>query len=293
VPRRGRDSIWIGFARWRNGRLDLAASRNPATRAEATADVQGRLEALVHENARVFVGFDFPYAYPSGLARALGRSPESPLPPWRFTWERLSSVIHDQTDNANDRFAAASTLNAAIGPGPGPFWGGPPRWRTATFLFTSPVFPFATPTGDVLARHRLPEQAMQARGQQIQETWKLLGRGSVGSQSLMGIPRVLALCEAPTLAAHSLVWPFETGFTAAPAPERRPLILHAEIWPRVAPFVEYATKVRDEIQVECLARWLAEKDAADGLGALLDRPAGMTEAQVEACVREEGWIVGA
>jgi precorrin-8X/cobalt-precorrin-8 methylmutase len=295
TPKRGRDSIWVGFGRWKDRRLHVLPSANPLTRTAASEDIQRRLETLVDEGARVFVGFDFPYAYPGGLARALGWRPgdAASSSPWRFTWDRLGSIIRDAPDNSTNRFEAASSLNAAISVSPGPFWGGPPRCVTADFESTSPVFPFMTLTGATLARHRLAELAMRRRGQQVQETWKLLGRGSVGSQSLTGIPRVAALRGSPRLAAHSRIWPMETDWIARLDPEERPFVLHAEIWPRVAPFVACATKVRDEIQVECLVRWLAEKDAAGELARLLDAPAGLTDAELEACLNEEGWIVGA
>ena len=295
IPKKGRDSIWIGFGRRKGrGRLQMAPSSNPLTRASAVDEIQPQLEALVAEKCRVLVGFDFPYAYPSGLARALGWRPEAQVGEWRFTWDRIIGAIQDGPDNANNRFAVASALNAEMGRrSPGPFWGGPPRCETATFKPTSPAFPYAVAGLDVpLARHRLAEQAMRERGQQIQETWKLLGRGSVGSQALMGIPRVAALLAAPGLAPHSRVWPFETGFVADPEPGRRPFILHAEIWPRVAPFEDDPTKVKDQIQVECLVRWLAQQDDAGTLGTLLAAPR-LTDAQRAACVCEEGWILGA
>jgi len=316
VPNAGRDSIWIGFGRRPRGRrsraaaLALDASTNPTTREAATRDIGQRLESLVHENARVFVGFDFPYGYPRGLACALRRHPQAgddpSVPDWRFLWRRFESLIQDAHDNANNRFAAAARLNAAMGRSPGPFWGGPPRWQTTTFRSTGPQFPYAllsprmpsprapSSAGPSLRQYRLAELAMRARGQQVQETWKLYGNGSVGSQSLMGIPRVAALrWGTPGLAAHSRIWPFETGFTAQPAPDQGPFILHAEIWPRVAPFEACATKVKDEIQVECLVRWLAARDNAGELGGLLDAPAGLTPEQIDDCLQEEGWIVGA
>jgi hypothetical protein len=295
VPRQGQDSIWVGFGRRKGRTLSLAPSANPATRADATRYVQWRLEELVAEGARVFVGFDFPYGHPTGLARALGhRQKDHPgLPAWRFVWQRVQSLIDDGEDNANVRFTAASRLNAALGSSPGPFWGGPRRWECATFRSTSPGFPYTTPTGEPLRQYRLAELAMRARGQQVQETWKLYGNGSVGSQSLMGIPRVAALRWAPRLEPHSGLWPFETGFTAQPGANERPFILHAEIWPRVAPFEACATKVKDEIQVECLVRWIAAQDAAGKLGPWLDTPAGLDEDQIAACLHEEGWILGA
>jgi precorrin-8X/cobalt-precorrin-8 methylmutase len=293
VPRQGKDSIWIGFGRRKGRALRLAPSANPATRADATRYVRWRLQELAAEEARVFVGFDFPYGHPTGLARALGQDPSQRLPAWRFVWQQLQALIRDGEDNANDRFTAASRLNARLGPSPGPFWGGPRRWESETFRATSPGFPYTTSAGVSLGQYRLAELAMRARGQQVQETWKLYGNGSVGSQSLMGIPRVAALRWAPTLRAHSRIWPFETGFAAQPGANERPFILHAEIWPRVAPFKACATKVKDEIQVECLVQWIAAEDAAGRLGVWLDAPPDLSPIERDTCVREEGWILGA
>jgi hypothetical protein len=63
--------------------------------------------------------------------------------------------------------------------------------------------------------------------------WKLAGQGAVGSQALLGIPRVAAWRYDPGFAPFSRVWPFETGFTADAVPDSGPFVVHAEIWPGV------------------------------------------------------------
>jgi hypothetical protein len=87
--------------------------------------------------------------------------------------------------------------------------------------------------------------------------------------------------------------PFETGFTAAPAGSRpggRAIL--AEIWPGLVGAPLQAGLVRDAAQVRATAAWAAAADASGSLGALFDRPAGLTAPEVDACADEEGWILG-
>jgi molybdopterin molybdotransferase len=114
----------------------------------------------------------------------------------------------------------------------------------------------------------------------------------------VGIPIVHRLRRDPRLAAHSLVWPFETGFTAPPVTPGRPLVLHAEVWPGV---VERAVKdalardgaIRDAVQVRELCAWAHEVDRSGRLASLLSTPAGLDDAERAACIGEEGWVLGA
>lgn len=126
-----------------------------------------------------------------------------------------------------------------------------------------------------------------------QDSWKLYGKGSVGSQALVGIPRVVALRDDVALAPVSRVWPFETGFTAPITLKNGPFILHAEIWPGVVPIETDLHQVRDAAQVLTLARHFAALDDADQLARLFAQPNDLTPNEVEACAEEEGWILGA
>ena len=280
VPRTGRDSIWAtALTRGRPTWLE-----NPPTRASAEVAIREQLDQLVERGLRVLVGFDFPYGYPAGFAAAAGRGGPAP---WRDTWDEISALVVDDARNRNERFRAASELNARRGD-PGPFWGCPPRHVTPHLRATGCGFPWQPRRGAPLGRLRLTESRIRG----VQETWKLYGAGSVGSQALVGIPVVSRLRFASGLADRSRVWPFETEFTASPLQDGV-LALHAEIWPGVVrdPIVPH--DVRDAAQVLSLAQHLSALDAAGRLGAWFDQPSGVAREELERCVAEEGWILGA
>lgn len=287
------DAIWS--AELTAGSAPMVAYHR--TRQLAFEHLAARLRFALAERRRILVGCDFPYGYPAGFAASLG---DAAAAPWRITWERLAAAVQDGADNANNRFEVVNRWNAAIGSGlggsqlaggrPGPFWGHPTTLRFDALARKSPGFPYRLRNGRQLQRLRLCE----ARLPGTQETWKLFGAGSVGSQALTGIPRLIALRDAPDLAAHSRVWPFETGFTARPA-GGEVLIVHAEIWPGIVGAGVEAGKgaIKDAVQVEKLCEWAERRDAAGTLGACFAEPEGLTDAQREACLREEGWVLGA
>jgi hypothetical protein len=239
-PKRGKDSIWLC--------VRGSAPVNPATRSEATELVRALLHGLVTDGKRVLVGFDFPYGYPVGFGR------------WRETWDLFAALIEDDDANRNNRFDVAAAINRRFG-GEGPFWGCPagearPELSTTRRSLTG-----------------LPELRETEKRLRVQSPWKLWGNGSVGSQALLGIPRLASLRDDPALSGVSRVWPFE--------PVDGARVVHAEIWPGIfEPAPLHA--VRDAAQVATLvARW-AELDALDELAPLFDRGAG-----------DEGWILGA
>jgi hypothetical protein len=281
VPKTGRDSIWA-TALIHDGSTWL---ENPPTRASAAVAIREKLAQLVERGLRVLVGFDFPYGHPAGFAAAAGRDGASP---WRDNWDEISALVVDDADNRNERFRAASELNARRGDHPGPFWGSPPGQVTSHLQAKGCGFPWQPRNGLPLQRLRITER--RVRG--VQETWKLLGSGCVGSQALVGIPVVSRLRFDADLAQRSRVWPFETGFTASPLRDGA-LVLHAEIWPGVVANPRVTHDVRDAAQVLSLAQHLAELDAAGGLGVWFDRPSGLGGDELERCVAEEGWILGA
>ena len=258
-PNRGKDSVWIGVS----GREPV----NPPTRAEATAFVRDLLRCGRATGRRVLVGFDFPYGYPAGFADLVAPGGE---PAWRRVWDLLSERIEDDENNANNRFAVAAGLNRETG-GVGPFWGCPPK-RAEEELSSKRMSPFPY--------MRLSElRQVDRRTPGVQSVWKLYGIGSVGSQSLVGIPRVASLRDDDHLAENSRVWPFETGWTV---PEAQ--IVHVEIWPALVESSPHA--VRDAGQVAgVVAHWQAWD--ASGQLAPLFTPSAAHDAGLE-----EGWIFG-
>ena len=283
------DAIWVG---------EYAPDSEPGcetyfqTRDAAAQHVASALEALVAARRRVLVGFDFPYGYPAGLARSLGLA--GPASAWAQTWAELSRRVTDDVNNGSNRFEVASDLNARIGPEePGPFWGCPANRSTGVLHTTSPGFPYRVGEGIVLSRLRLADARMPG----VQEVWKLLGTGSVGSQALVGIPRVHWLRYHRDLQHVSRIWPFETGFTSIPASANGPFVLHAEIWPGiVSPLLDQEIgdtgAIRDQAQVRLMCRWAAALDSQGKLGEQFDVPEGLTPAEIQQVVDEEGWILG-
>jgi hypothetical protein len=236
---------------------------------------------------RVLLGVDMPYGFPAGFARLAGLHDAGTASWWR-TWCHLAASIVDTPDNANNRFDVAAALNAAIGPGPGPFWGttSPRHVRDSLSRTKAPGFPHGS-----LAERRHAELDVTRRTRLHPfSVWQLAGAGSVGSQTLVGIPVLHALRRHPALVERSVVWPFESGFTDEPTGGRPGAIVHAEIWPSSLGRPDPALHpVKDAGQVIALATRLAELDAA---GELAPRFAPSIDPTiVDAVLDEEGWIL--
>ncbi|MBS0124745.1 molybdopterin guanine dinucleotide synthesis [Aestuariicoccus sp. KMU-90] len=247
-PRPRKDAIWIG---------EGDSARYMRNRMLAEAALSDRIEQALIAGERLLIGFDFPFGYPAGFARALtGR--DDPLAVWRWLAGRIEDAPKE-----NNRFDVAGDINRALGAGRGPFWGnglkrdigGLPRTKSG----------YANPFPD--------RRACEARAKGAFTCWQLAGAGAVGSQVLMGLPVLDRVRAAfPDCIA---IWPFE--------PLDRP-VTFVEIWPSlVNTAVRAATgpgDIRDAVQVRLMAGVLAGLDPAR-LAAMLavDAP-------------EEGWILG-
>ncbi len=243
------------------------------TRAEAVRFIR---DLLLEGEGDALVGFDFPYGFPRGSGLGGGRNAAA----------HLHATIRDEEGGANNRFEVAAALNAKLNSSrPGPFWGCPASKASATLTRTL--------RGLDLDRARFPEyriveQRLRAKGHRLQSVWKLAYPGSVGSQTLLGLSAISRLLTDPALASRSLVWPFETDWDA-----RLAGIVHAEIWPSLRDFSAQPHPIRDARQVAALRDWACEEDARGRLRRHFARPEGLTDAEAEACLREEGWILGA
>ncbi|MGD8418462.1 MAG: hypothetical protein PVH91_15480 [Pseudomonadales bacterium] len=285
-----RDAIWTGEL--------LPDEAAPAThyhptRQAAFEHVLTMLCRASERRLRVLCGFDFPYGYPEGFARLLTPADESTS--WQNVWHYLARAITDSTRNVNNRFDVAEEINQLIGHGEGPFWGHPANQDYDFLSRFKSRFPYPTDNGSGLSEKRICERALP----RTQEAWKLFGAGSVGSQALVGIPRVHALRYHPQLKDHSRVWPFETAFESALDVETRPYILHTEIWPGVvqdrvdALMATHNRAIKDELQVATLCEWAHELDKGGRLAGLLAQPKNLDARQAKRCVHEEGWVLGA
>ena len=276
TPKTGADSIWYCLvARTRRG-LRRQILANPATRWQARDEISELLKNRLNRGRRVLAGFDFPNGYPAGFAKAAGFSGL----PWRAVWDGLDAMIQDGPDNGNNRFRVAATLNQRISGGPFPFWGCPKGRQSDTLSMRK-----TRAYNDQMPERRHCETWLP----RSQPCWKLFTTGSVGSQALMGIPILKALRDDPDLAPHTKVWPFETGF----GPTGSSPVVLAEVYPSILPIETKAGDIRDAIQVETIARYLAQRDNDDALTRDLRGPAELSLAVRKLIEREEGWILGA
>ena len=277
----GSDSIWIGVLK-RDVRFRFSfESHNPATRKEAETLIGAILDDRAKHRERTFLGVDFALGFPRGLAAGLSLAGDEP---WRAVWAQIDKMVTDKADNTNNRFGVASEINRRLTGGPFPFWGCPPR-DTLTTLQPKKLRPHGP--GDI-PEFRHAELA--AKG--ASSVWKLYYNGSVGGQTILGIPMVRRLKQAR--GDRMTVWPFETGWKALNEADLAGVeVVAAEVYPSLIKPAPVAGEVRDLTQVRAVAEHLAKLDEAGKLGALF-APAKATPPDVVIDAQhEEGWILGA
>jgi len=264
-PRPSKDQIWIAWG---------TRSRRPKphycrTRHEACAYL---LDLLAACRGSALVGFDFPNAYPAGSGLGGGRALAA----------SLAASIEDGPDNGNNRFEVARALNRRLGRPPGPFWMCPAALADEALTLKRPA---ERERG--FSQFRIVERRLRARRIFPHSLWQLGGAGSVGGQTLMGMPVVHRLLAAPRLAERSRLWPFETEWDA-----RLEGIVHAEVWPSLFPCDDQPYKIKDARQVAAVRDALLAADRKGSLRACFARPADLSERESRICLREEGWILG-
>ena len=252
------NAVWIGCHDAEGG-----AEWHHRTRASAEAQLLTLIDTARASGQRVLIGFDFAMGYPAGFAARLTGEAAAPA-----VWRWLAGAITD-VENRNNRFEVATRINAAFPEGPGPFWSHPSgqSW---------PGLPFRRTGIDYAALGLSEARAAEAAVPRAKSPWMLFNPGSVGSQSLLGLPMVHRLSQCPGVA----VWPF-----AAPD---APVVL-AEVYPSliagpVAILANAAGLTADQAQVRLLSRALFRLGRADRLSPLFDAPSEAAE---------EGWILGA
>jgi precorrin-8X/cobalt-precorrin-8 methylmutase len=280
-PRRGRDSIWLYHLQRRGERLIEVERSNPSTRRDAEASLRTTLLGAVAAKRSLLLGCDFSFGYARDFARQLRLTG----PPWRAVWDEIAGRLQDDERNRNNRFDVAIELNRRISRRAFPFWGCPTA-KACDHLETRHHRRHHATT---LSERRIVEQDGRVKGPQ--PAWKLLGTGSVGSQALTGIPVLRRLRDDPELSGHAAVWPFETGLRPLVRGEHAPIIF-AEIYPSLIKYVETAGEVRDETQMRCIARHLAERDLVGELASLFAGDPDLSREERGIVEAEEGWILG-
>ena len=178
APKTGKDSIWIADV---SADSDRTRYYNPATRTDAIEILERRLSELTGNGKRVLLGFDFSLGYPAGTAKTFQLKGAA----WEAMHTHLCSKIEDGNDNSNNRFTVAAELNSTTAGRTGPFWGTTSPRHVSDDLSPKKPLHFSLP------EYRIVELYLREHGLGAPKSvWQLAYIGSVGSQSLMGIPRV-------------------------------------------------------------------------------------------------------
>ena len=288
------DSIW--WAAVQDGHETVVAHEQ--TRSDAIAHLTRFLKKEVDKERSVLVGFDFAFGYPSGFAQKVTGKDSS-------IWEWLSNEVVDDTKNGNNRFSVAGDLNEILkrkcGVENGPFWGYSEKKGRL-----NPGVPTHDPYKMDNSRHRPWPKKFGFAYRRVtddapgaQSVWKLLGRGSVGSQALLGQPVLRHLrSKSSPLHGKCAVWPFETKFKKPDLTTGKSVVL-AEIFPSLlrSAVEKYAgsREILDRTQVRLNA--LAFSLLGEQGGGLDELFVGPTDNETPAAVRkriesEEGWILG-
>lgn len=249
--RASKSAIWLGLVR----EGTASEPRHFRTRVEAEAWIAELIDSERAAGRRLLAGFDFPFGYPAGLARALTGRDEA-----RAVWGWLADRITDTPGGENNRFDVAGELNRALP-------GGPDRKDGIAF--------------EAFAERRACDRAAGAEP----GPFELAAPTAAGSKALVGLPMLARLAARPGVA----VWPFDD---CSAAPVVLAEISPGLIEPAVAAAMERARAegadpdpVRASVQVRLLSRALSRLPG-DDLRAMM-----MTGLPPEAA--EEGWILGA
>ena len=284
-PSLGANSIWIGILA-KDARLKLQyRSVNIDTRLTARAFLEDMVAKLTKRGDKVLIGFDFSLGFPAGTAAALGLDTAKQAP-WAAMQAHLAGKLKDKADNSNARYAIAAGLNYAISKGAFPFWGAPARDVVSTLSATRPEF-----KGAALVEYRICENHLKEKKLgQPKSVWQLAYTGSVGSQTLTGIPHVHALRQAwPS----SRIWPFELGTDPLSPDDLQGVdVVMAEIYPALVKAKPEKGEVADEAQVRQIARHYADLDEKGTLSAAFSTAKSLSPEQNQHVTEEEGWILG-
>ncbi len=268
--RESKDAIWT--ACWINGK-----SYPPRYHRTRLAVFDYLTEKMKNEK-RLLIGFDFPFGYPYDSYNEFGRSD------WKDLWKLISTNIKDDIDNCknkNNRFDVANKLNSLFA-GEGPFWGH--HFSPNNFLHLKQKPTLQDYDNKLPSKFRHIEKILgNQHGINPSPVWGLFGQGSVGSQSLVGIPKVNKLHNE----SNCVVWPFENIDD-----ENKHVI--AEIYPSIWD-IQGDHDINDANQVYTVAKNIAYLDENKLLQKFLNAPFDyerdnkINEGDI---IKKEGWILG-
>ncbi len=232
------------------------------------------LQRLLHHNSRgkrVLCGFDFSYSFPQGFWPSLTDRSESWVDVTRDLVDgaaNLPPIVEKPESNARDWAKLANRkLSHQLETGIGPFWG--PNFAQPT----DPKFPY---TKAPFKEYRLTER----RELGFKPIFKVGGQGSVGLQSICGIPylfNIRATCEQQKVPLHC--WPFD-GWS----PEGSAHFM-VEWYPAL---YNQGVKSHDQDALACV-QWAMDMDEQDQLADCFIPDLSDAERQQAGI---EGWVLG-
>lgn len=250
-PHPRKDAIWVGS-------VIGGAAQEPVylrNRNLARDHLCALIDREINAERRLMIGFDFPFAYPSGFAKHLGCTDAFAV--WNYFAQNL-----EDTPRSNNRFALAGQINALFS-GDGPFW--------FNGLKDDIVhLPRKKPVGASHGQREKRRVEEQTKG--TFTCWQMGGAGAVGGQVMTGMATLAKL--RARFRGKICVWPFE--------PLDAPVVF-VEIWPSlIATAVKAdADPIRDRAQVRLLSQALVNVSK--------HRLAQMLDIETD----DEGWILGA
>ena len=176
---------------------------------------------------RVLAGFDFPFGYPAGFAKALTGKTD-PFGVWAW----LAEAIEDSPQE-NNRFDVAAKINRRLG-GNGPFW-----FNGLSREIESLPRKLEARSNPFHERRAAEEQAKGAF-----TCWQMGGAGAVGSQVFTGLPVLWRLRQR----FDARVWPFEALQSD---------LAFVEIWPSLTLGSGPEGQIKDAWQVSEVARTIS------------------------------------
>jgi hypothetical protein len=259
------DRCWVAWQE-RAGPVEVAYFRTRHTCLAHIGNLARRTRGAM------LCAFDFPFGYPAGSGLGGGRA----------AGRLLSHSLQLEENDGNNRFHVAAMLNRTRFTLPGPFWGRPAGHDYQDLTTTKPPFHH---TG--FREWRLVEAQLKQHGHRIMNVWQLLGRGSVGSQTITGLTSLYRFSELKSVKNRIRFWPFETGWNE----DLRGIIL-AEVWPSLSPHHAIDHPIKDARQVIACCTWLGRSNSNGQIARLLARPTTITPAEQRRAATEEGWIIG-
>ncbi len=247
-PRPRKDAIWACVVR--DGAVQaLDYLRNRVVAEDWLRDL---IDTELSAGRRLMLGFDFPFGYPAGFAKAITGT-HDPLALWDWFEDQIEDSL-----TANNRFDLAGRINMSFG-GKGPFWMNGLRRDIAGLPRTKQDY--RNPFPDRRAVEHLAKGSFTC--------WQMAGAGAVGGQVMMGLPVLNRLRH--NFAGKIAIWPFQ--------PLDKP-VAFVEIWPSLNLGAAPPDRIKDAWQVEQVALTLSRMTDQE-----LDR-------QLNVSTSEEGWILG-